>query len=190
MYEPPLIFTGECRGMDITHVSLSRGRLVLGHMGHRQALKPSRNNVNRPVTVQFPTRILLYIRRETMVAHYINPPHPSSLTMALRSEPSSSPPSTSVLFRTNSVSVPNSPSRSPRRLHTDPRGEHSSNELRLNVFKRIVVFCDGFIRVCLGIVPGYRYFFIRTWQDGISEQRAHYTNVLVSCILWRVAVRS
>jgi len=44
--------------------------------------------------------------------------------------------------------------------------------------------------VGFGIVLVYRYFFIRTWQDGISEQRAHYTNVLVSCILWRVAVRS
>ncbi|KAF6766186.1 hypothetical protein DFP72DRAFT_865847 [Ephemerocybe angulata] len=76
----------------------------------------------------------------------------------------------SLLFRTesrqsrsshNATAVAHSsPSRSPRRLNTDPRIS-SADELRLRVNKRIVVCCDG------------------TWQDGISElHRSRYTNVL------------
>ncbi|CAA7265844.1 unnamed protein product [Cyclocybe aegerita] len=74
------------------------------------------------------------------------------------------PPIASVLFQPPSPPPSNAanttPSKSPRRLHTDPEGEHSSQDLRLKVFKRIVVCCDG------------------TWQDGISQHRSRYTNVL------------
>ncbi|KAF8905539.1 hypothetical protein CPB84DRAFT_597698 [Gymnopilus junonius] len=51
-------------------------------------------------------------------------------------------------------------SASPARAFTDPEGEHLNNILQLAPFKRIAVFCDG------------------TWQDGVTKQRSHYTNVL------------
>ncbi|KAF8168146.1 hypothetical protein B0H34DRAFT_684398 [Crassisporium funariophilum] len=63
----------------------------------------------------------------------------------------------SLLFR---VDTPrSSPSKSPRRLHTVP-DEYTSDDLKMKVFKRLIVCCDG------------------TWQDGISEHRSAYTNVL------------
>ncbi|KAF9015120.1 hypothetical protein BDQ17DRAFT_1403847 [Cyathus striatus] len=53
-----------------------------------------------------------------------------------------------------------SPARSPRRLGTDPTFQFSHESLRRRVHKRIIVCCDG------------------TWQDGISEHRSAYTNIL------------
>ncbi|TFK41204.1 hypothetical protein BDQ12DRAFT_679070 [Crucibulum laeve] len=53
-----------------------------------------------------------------------------------------------------------SPSRSPRRLPTDPTHNFSNPDLRPRTHKRIIVCCDG------------------TWQDGISEHRSQYTNIL------------
>ncbi|KAF8807359.1 hypothetical protein BYT27DRAFT_7164861 [Phlegmacium glaucopus] len=49
-------------------------------------------------------------------------------------------------------------SRLPRRMSTSD--ECSSNEFKLDAFKRIIVCCDG------------------TWQDGVSESRSAYTNVI------------
>ncbi|KAF9482421.1 hypothetical protein BDN70DRAFT_968333 [Pholiota conissans] len=53
-----------------------------------------------------------------------------------------------------------SPNKSPRRLRTDPEGAHSDTDLRLKIFKRLIICCDG------------------TWQDGLSSKQDEYTNVL------------
>lgn len=67
---------------------------------------------------------------------------------------------TSSLLLQNSDNIRNSPNKSPRRLHTDPNYIASNDDLILRVYKRIIVCCDG------------------TWQDGVSEQRSAYTNIL------------
>ena len=96
------------------------------------------------------------------------------------SEEQGLPPTSSLLF-TPDLSEPPTPSRSPsqrspRRIETDPKANHSDRALKLVSFKRIIVCCDGYVpslvrRSCLN-AP-------RTWQDGISAKQSKYTNVLV-----------
>jgi len=79
-----------------------------------------------------------------------------------------------LLFKPNSKPSSRSPSRSPRRIHTDPSGE-----VTIKTYKRIIVCCDGwaFNGFMLSIIDlGY----CSTWQDGMSQSRSRYTNVLVS----------
>ncbi|KAF4622969.1 hypothetical protein D9613_001768 [Agrocybe pediades] len=69
-------------------------------------------------------------------------------------------PAASVLLQSESLSTErSSPSRSPRRIHTEPKPDVGEGA-KPRPFKRIAVFCDG------------------TWQDGLSAKRSQYTNVL------------
>ncbi|KAF5312190.1 hypothetical protein D9619_003570 [Psilocybe cf. subviscida] len=86
-------------------------------------------------------------------------PHPAA-PLAPLLEVHESAPEVSILLQPATPVVHDSPNRSPRRVLTYPEGGHSSPELQVKAYKRIVIFCDG------------------TWQDGISVQRSRYTNVL------------
>ncbi|KAF9040575.1 hypothetical protein BJ165DRAFT_308104 [Panaeolus papilionaceus] len=69
-----------------------------------------------------------------------------------------SPSEPSMLFQVDETQ--RSPSKSPRRIQTDPEHQYSAEENRMKGFKRLVICCDG------------------TWQDGMSQHRSEYTNVL------------
>ncbi|PPQ62848.1 hypothetical protein CVT24_000542 [Panaeolus cyanescens] len=69
-----------------------------------------------------------------------------------------SPSEPSLLFQVDEPE--RSPSKSPRRIQTDPTEQYSSDTLRKRAPKRLIVCCDG------------------TWQDGLSQHRSAYTNVL------------
>lgn len=66
----------------------------------------------------------------------------------------------SELARPASTLSHTSSSKSPRRVSTDPTSVASKELSRLRTKKRIIVCCDG------------------TWQDGISEYRSRFSNVL------------
>lgn len=85
---------------------------------------------------------------------------------------------TSSLLFQKPENIRNGPNKSSRRLHKDPN-YIASNDVLVSRFTNESQF------VAMGKLQGLLInpiLFVRTWQDGVSEQRSAYANILVRAL--------
>lgn len=86
--------------------------------------------------------------------------------------------SNSLIFKKDSPT--HSPSRSPRRLPTDPLSEHSSDFIATRAHKRIIVCCDGY---CLhSITHATALTFISGPGKMASRRKTDRRTQIFSCV--------